>query len=55
MNSFVLSGSTHQQNDATVVNSTRTLSNLLAANPSGTLPLGNMNQNDVHLVNVSPK
>ncbi|CAG9535388.1 unnamed protein product [Cercopithifilaria johnstoni] len=43
-------GSTHQQNDATTAaNSARTLSNLLT-DPSVTLPLGNMNKNDVHFV-----
>lgn len=55
LNSIILSGSAHQQNDATTaVNSTRALTNLLA-DPSSTLPLGNMNQNDVHFVDVSSK
>lgn len=55
MNSIVLSGSAHQQNGAAfVANSTRTLSNLVT-NSSATLPLGNMNQNNVHFVDVSSK
>ncbi|VDK65675.1 unnamed protein product [Onchocerca ochengi] len=43
-------GSVHQQNDATTAaNCIRAASNL-SIDPNATLPLGNMNQNDVHFV-----
>ncbi|VDP11204.1 unnamed protein product [Onchocerca flexuosa] len=43
-------GNIHQQNDATTAaNCIRAASNL-SVDPSATLPLGNMNQNDVHFV-----